>query len=75
MVTKSVAKPAGNRAKLGERAVKFIKGSWAELKKVHWPTRRELAVYTGVVLVAVFVVGVLLWIMDSLYSFIFKLIL
>ncbi|MGI9952814.1 preprotein translocase subunit SecE [Moorellaceae bacterium AZ2] len=75
MVTKSVAKPASNRVKLGERAVKFFKGSWAELKKVHWPTRRELVVYTGVVLVSIFIVGILLWVMDSIYSFIFKLIL
>lgn len=75
MVTKSVAKPASNKGKVGERALKFFKGSWSELKKVHWPARRELAVYTGVVLVSILIVGVLLWIMDSIYSFLFKLIL
>jgi len=75
MATKSVAKPAGEKAKAGEKLVKFFKGSWAELKKVHWPTRRELVIYTGVVLLTVFLVGLLLWIMDSVYSFLFKLIL
>ncbi|SMB88767.1 protein translocase subunit secE/sec61 gamma [Thermanaeromonas toyohensis ToBE] len=75
MATKSVAKPASEKARPGERLVKFFRGSWAELKRVHWPTRRELVVYTGVVLLTVFLVGILLWIIDSIYSFVFKLIL
>ncbi|MGB9662571.1 MAG: preprotein translocase subunit SecE [Moorellaceae bacterium] len=75
MVTKSVVKPASDKGKWSERTLKFFKASWAELKKVHWPTRKELAVYTGVVLVSIFIVGVLLWVMDSIFSFLFKLVL
>lgn len=76
MVTKSVAKPSANKTAFNERVTKFFKGSWAELKKVHWPTRKELATYTTVVLVSVLIVAVLLSIFDSVFSFLLsKLIL
>ena len=51
-----------------ENAQKFIKGAYGELKKVHWPGRRELIIYTGVVVVTVLFVGVLLWLFDSFLS-------
>ncbi len=58
-----------------EQAQKFLRGALNELKKVHWPTRREIIIYTVVVLVAVVVVGMLIWVFDSLLSLILKLIL
>lgn len=58
-----------------EQAQKFLRGALNELKKVHWPTRREIIIYTVVVLVAVVVVGMLIWVFDSLLSTILKLIL
>jgi preprotein translocase subunit SecE len=58
-----------------EQAQKFLRGALNELKKVHWPTRREIIIYTVVVLVAVVVVGMLIWIFDSLLSTVLKLIL
>lgn len=53
----------------------FLRGVNYELKKVHWLTRREVAVYTVVVLAAVAVVGMLLWIFDSFLSFFLQLIM
>lgn len=47
---------------------KFLRGAWSELKKVHWPSRRELVAFTGVVLVAVTFVAVLLFAIDSILS-------
>lgn len=44
---------------------KFLKGAWSELKKVHWPNRRELVTYTTVVLTAVLIVAVLLFVIDA----------
>ncbi|HZW82124.1 MAG TPA: preprotein translocase subunit SecE [Candidatus Deferrimicrobium sp.] len=44
---------------------KFFRGVWAELKKVHWPTRSELITYTLVVFVSVAIVSFLIWIVDS----------
>lgn len=51
-----------------ERVEKFIKGTLNELKKVHWPSRKEIVVYTAVVVVAVIFVGALIWLFDSLLS-------
>ncbi|RKO68042.1 preprotein translocase subunit SecE [Desulfofundulus salinus] len=51
-----------------EQVSKYFRGVYSELKKVHWPNRREVVTYTGVVLVAVTIVGILIWIFDSLLS-------
>lgn len=51
-----------------EQVNKYFRGVYSELKKVHWPNRREVVTYTGVVLVAVTIVGILIWIFDSLLS-------
>lgn len=58
-----------------EQVQKFLKGAFNELKKVHWPTRREIIIYTAVVIVTVVAVGVLIWLFDSALSFILKFIL
>lgn len=53
----------------------YIRGVYSELKKVHWPTRREVLVYTGVVALAVVIVGALIWVFDSLMSRLLQLII
>lgn len=55
--------------------VGFFKGVASELKKVVWPTRDELANYTGVVFIAVAFVCALIWICDTVFARIFNLIL
>ncbi|MEL1135393.1 preprotein translocase subunit SecE [Desulfitobacterium sp. THU1] len=51
-----------------EKSSEYFRGVWSELKKVHWPDRKQLLTYTGVVLVAVAFVAVLLWVVDSGFS-------
>lgn len=58
-----------------ERSSDYFKGVWSELKKVHWPDRKQLLTYTGVVFVAVAIVAVLLWIVDSGLSIVLSQIL
>ncbi|TEB08903.1 preprotein translocase subunit SecE [Pelotomaculum propionicicum] len=58
-----------------ELVQKFVKGTLNELKKVHWPTRREIIIYTAVVLVAVAFVGALIWLFDSVLSLILRQII
>jgi len=36
-----------------------------EIKKVNWPTRRELTVFTGVVLIAIIIIGIFFWVLDT----------
>lgn len=43
---------------------KFFKDIWREVKKVTWPTRKDLISYTGAVLAFVVVVGVVLTLVD-----------
>ncbi|GIP19506.1 hypothetical protein J40TS1_51480 [Paenibacillus montaniterrae] len=42
----------------------FFADSWAELKKVRWPSRKELTSYTLVVLVTVIAVTIYFWLLD-----------
>ncbi|HMM06789.1 MAG TPA: preprotein translocase subunit SecE [Clostridiales bacterium] len=54
--------------KFGTRIKSFFRGVWAELKNVHWPTKKQVLIYTGVVLVTIAAVMVMLWIVDSILS-------
>ncbi|NLK00571.1 MAG: preprotein translocase subunit SecE [Clostridia bacterium] len=58
-----------------EKITRFFKSVWLELKKVSWPNRREMIAYTSVVLTSVLFVAVILWLVDSLFSFLISLIL
>lgn len=44
--------------------VSFFSGAWSELKKVRWPTRKELVSYTIVVLVTVTFVTLYFYLID-----------
>ena len=70
--TVAVKREKGNFA---ERTRKFFRGVINELKKVHWPNRREIIIYTSVVVVAVLVVTALIWVFDTLLSKILQLII
>ncbi len=76
IIKKDTAKkePPAKKEKVNyvELVQKFVKGTLNELKKVHWPSRKEITIYTAVVLVAVAFVGALIWIFDSALSIILK---
>lgn len=57
-----------------ENIRKFLRGAYSELRKVHWPTRREVTIYTIVVLVAVVAVGLMIWLFDSILSLIMQFV-
>lgn len=65
-VKKDPAPPA--KGETVNKVRKFLRGAWAELKKVSWPNRQQLIAYTGVVFVSVVFIGALIWIADSLLS-------
>ena len=56
-----MAKEKKKRGKLGD----YYKGVKTEMKKVVWPTKKEVASYTGVVIVtcAIFALG--FWLIDT----------
>ena len=57
-----------NNVKFGTRVKTFFRNVWAELKNVHWPSRKQVLVYTGVVLVTILIIMVILWIFDTIFS-------
>jgi preprotein translocase subunit SecE len=60
----------------GQAAWEFAKGARMELRKVVWPTRRETVQGTGIVLLMVIIVGIYLWILDTvLFWVVYDLIL
>lgn len=66
MATNTVVR--GEKKKLSQRSKVFFMGVWAELKKVHWPTKQEIAKYTLVVLTAVLLMAIVLGVLDTVFS-------
>jgi len=57
---------------LWRNSKEYLGNVYSELKKVHWPDRSQLLAYTGVVLFAVVLVGLIIWIFDSGLSFLLE---
>ena len=56
------------RAARGGGARSFVAESWAELKKVEWPTQAQLIQGVVVVLIACVIVGVFLYTCDLIFK-------
>jgi preprotein translocase subunit SecE len=52
------------------RSREFLEECWAELKKVHWPTRKETQAATLVVVIGVIIVATYLGLVDLALSWI-----
>ena len=62
-------RPAGDeRPGLGARIALFYRQIIAELRKVIWPTRKELLTYTAVVIVFVSVVATIVAVLDLVFA-------
>jgi preprotein translocase subunit SecE len=57
------------------RAGQFLEECWSELKRVHFPSRKETQAATLVVIVSVMVVGVYLGAVDLLLSWVIHRVL
>ena len=56
-----------------EGVKRFFRNVTAELKKVNWPSRKELTTYTIVVIATVVALSVVIYIWDLLLTLLFKL--
>ncbi|SKC92698.1 preprotein translocase subunit SecE [Maledivibacter halophilus] len=61
-----------NTKRMGAR--KYFKSVKSELKKVSWPNRKDLQSYTIVVLVACGLASIGIWLADSVFGQIIKLL-
>lgn len=53
----------------------FFGDSWGELKKVRWPSRKELVSYTIIVIVTVLLVTIYFWGLDIGISSLVELVI
>jgi preprotein translocase subunit SecE len=47
-----------------KKVIQFFKESYAELRKVIWPTRDEVVASTKVVIVSTVIIAIALWLVD-----------
>ena len=62
---KKAKEKAAKKAK-GNRFVRWLREMRSELKKVQWPTWKQVLKNTGIVLLCVLVIGVFIWVFDAL---------
>ena len=58
----------GARRVPGSGFRRFVSESWAELKKVEWPTQNQVLQGTIVVIIACGIVGAFLWVCDLVFK-------
>ena len=63
---KKAKAPKKKDAKKPNRVLRWLKDLKGELKKVTWPSAKEVAKNVGIVIVCVLVVGVCIWVFDAL---------
>lgn len=54
---------------------RFLREVKAELKKVSWPNKKELASNTGIVFVSVVVVAAMIWLVDTVFTEVLRAII
>ena len=65
---KPVPAVAANAQKKPKASLKdYFKGIKTEMKKVVWPTRKELISFTGVVMFVCVALGVAIWLVDTAF--------
>ncbi len=48
---------------------KYIREAKSEMKKVVWPSRKQVVNNTIVVIAAVLIIGIIIWILDAIFQF------
>ena len=59
---------AAKTKKSGNKITKFFKEVKSELKKVTWPSKKQVTKSTLVVIAAVILIGIVIWVLDLLFS-------
>ncbi|MBT1278517.1 preprotein translocase subunit SecE [Thermoanaerobacter sp. CM-CNRG TB177] len=59
----------------GRKFVKFFKDVRAEMKKVTWPSKESMITYTEIVLIVMAFFTVFIFLIDSVFSYLLKLII
>ena len=60
---------AETTAKKQNRVVKFFKEVKSELKKVVWPSRKQIINNTLIVIASVIIIGIVIWAFDAIFQY------
>ncbi len=58
-----------------KKVSKHFKDVRSELRKVHWPNRKELYLYSSIVLGTVVIIGVFFWALDTGFTAILRMLI
>ena len=64
-----MAEATAKNKKSGNRLIKYFKEVKSEMKKVVWPSKKQVIKNTLIVIAAVVLIGVVIWALDLLFSF------
>lgn len=59
----------------GQMLKKFLQDAQIEVRKVVWPTRQETWQTTLIVAVAVLIIGILIWVIDMILSWVVRMLM
>ena len=65
----------GEKINLFVKLKRSFRNMFQEMKRVHWPSKRDLAIYTAVVIAVSLVVAMFIYLLDSGIGLIMGLIL
>ena len=64
-----MAEATAQKKKSGNKIVRFFKELKSEMKKVVWPSRKQVIKNTLVVIASVIIIGIVIWALDMIFSF------
>ncbi len=70
----ATTQPKAKKPNIFKRLGSFFAKSWSELKKVSWPTFKEVMKNTGIVLLVVLFFGVIIFGFDQLFLWLISLV-
>ncbi len=73
--TNAVKKETGKKLSFGERITKWWREMKSELKKVVWPTRKQVINNTGVSLVVMFSSAIVIWAFDEIAQLVVRAVI
>ena len=67
-MAKEKTRSGKGKSTMGNAVIRYLRGTRAELRKVHWPTREEAWNLTKIVMIVTVSFAVLLGLLDYLFS-------
>ncbi|MBO5743993.1 MAG: preprotein translocase subunit SecE [Clostridia bacterium] len=64
-----MAEATASKKKSGNKIVRFFKELKSELKKVVWPSKKQVIKNSLIVIAAVIIIGIVIWVLDLAFGF------